>query len=407
MQGRITPNITLQAEFRYRDVQRGSLDALFAPTKENLGFLRQFRQESQTDSYRFGVHVSPSNRSDLLGSFAYLSQSLATGQDPDRPERATDDGYITEAQYLYRHAILAAILGGGYYQLENEIGPNDSTTVHGNAYLYSHIRYPASVIWTLGVSVDAFDSDLFGKIMNPVNPKFGVLWNIMSDTVFRAAVFRTLKRSVLANQSLEPTHVAGFNQFFDDQNGTESLRWGVGVDHRFSFVLTGGVEASKRDLDVPLGGGEGTDDSEESLYRAYLHWTPHQRWVGTIEYFKEDFDNLESSGPLDTETQIFPLSVSYFHPAGLSAKISASYLDQEVVLDTGADSDGATFLDLRLGYRLPQRWGIFEVQFQNLLDQDYRYEGQQNRRPSQTTGVPPFLPFPPELTVFARMTLAL
>jgi hypothetical protein len=200
--------------------------------------------------------------------------------------------------------------------------------------------------------------------------------------------------------------VAGFNQFFDDQNGTESLRRGVGVDHRFSSVLTGGVEASKRDLDVPLGGGEGTDDSEESLYRAYLYWTPHQQWVGTIEYFKEDFDNLESSGPLDTETQIFPLSVSYFHPAGLFAKITASYLDQEVVLDTGTDSDGATFLGLRFGYRPPQRWGIFEVQVQNLLDQDYRYEGQQNRRPSQTTGVPPFLPFPPELTVFARMTLA-
>jgi hypothetical protein len=47
------------------------------------------------------------------------------------------------------------------------------------------------------------------------------------------------------------------------------------------------------------------------------------------------------------------------------------------------------------------------VQFQNLLDQNYRYEGLQARQPVDNGGVPPFLPFPPEFTVFARLTLAL
>jgi hypothetical protein len=115
---------------------------------------------------------------------------------------------------------------------------------------------------------------------------------------------------------------------------------------------------------------------------------------------------MESSGPRDTETQVIPISVSYFNPSGLFAKLRASYLDQEVALDRGPASDGATFLDMSLGYRLPQRQGIFEIQFLNLLDQDYRYQGLQNRRPPQTFGVPSFLPFPPEFTVFARMTLA-
>ena len=51
--------------------------------------------------------------------------------------------------------------------------------------------------------------------------------------------------------------------------------------------------------------------------------------------------------------------------------------------------------------------GIFEIQVQNLLDQDFRFEGTQSRSPLPQVGVPSFLPFPPELTVFARFTVAL
>jgi tetratricopeptide (TPR) repeat protein len=409
VQGHITSKLNVQAEFRHRQVEHGDLDSLFAPTPFHIERMRTFREETEADTYRFGIHVAPSKRSDLLGSFTYLDQDTAVGQDPDAPlDRATEDGYIAEAQYLYRHAVFAAVLGGGYYRVDLEFGSGDSTTEHGNVYLYSHLRYPAPVSWTLGVSVDTFDedrSDGFGKTLHATNPKFGVLWNITPDTVFRAAVFKTLKRSLLANQTLEPVQVAGFNQFFDDFNGTESVRWGAGLDHRFSPKFTGGVEVSKRDLDVPIAVTR-TDDWEESLYRAYLHWAPHPRWVTTIEYFKEDFDNLAPSGPLDTETQVIPISTAYFNPSGLFAKLRASYLDQEVALDTGPDRDGTTFLDVGLGYRLPQRHGIFEVLFQNMLDQGYRYEGLQNRRPPQRAGVPSFLPFPSELTIFARMTLA-
>lgn len=408
VQGRITPKLNIQAEFRHQQVEHGDLDSLFAPTPPSqIERMRTFRLETEADTYRFGIHVAPSKRSDLLGSFTYLDRDTALRLNPDTPpRRTTEDGYIAEAQYLYRHAVFAAVLGGGYYRVDLERGSGDSTREHGNSYLYSHLRYPAPVSWTLGVSVDALDNDELGKTLHATNPKFGVLWNITPDTVFRAAVFKTLKRSLLANQTLEPAQVAGFNQFFDDPSGTESVRWGAGLDHRFSPKFTSGVEVSKRDLDVPIVGVRTRDQWEESLYRAYLHWTPHPRWVATIEYFKEDFDNLESGGPPDTKTQVIPINVSYFNPSGLFAKLRASYLDQEVALDKGSDSDGATFLDVGLGYRLPQRRGIFEVLFQNVLDQGYRYQGLQNRRSAQTPGVPSFLPFPSELTIFARMTLA-
>ena len=76
------------------------------------------------------------------------------------------------------------------------------------------------------------------------NPKFGVTWNPFTDTTLRGAVFRALKRTLITNQTLEPTQVAGFNQFFDDPNVTESWRYGVAVDQKFSKSIYGGVEVS-------------------------------------------------------------------------------------------------------------------------------------------------------------------
>ena len=134
---------------------------------------------------------------------------------------------------------------------------------------------------------------------------------------------------------------------------------------------------------IPVAGPVNIDQRwGESLYRAYLQMTPHsQRWAIEIEYSKEKFNNFESFGPRDTETQTIPLSISYFAPSGFFAKLRSSYLNQKVRLNTGSESDSATFLDLSLGYRLPKRLGIFEVQLQNMLNQNYRYEGLQNRSP--------------------------
>lgn len=129
------------------------------------------------------------------------------------------------------------------------------------------------------------------------------MWNITSRTLFRAGAFKGLKRSLIANQTLEPTQLAGFNQFFDDPNGTEAVRYGVGIDHRFSSSLSGGAEISKREVEFPVAGTPDPDDWEESLYRMYLHWAPHPRWAATLEFVNEDFDNLEPLGPRDTETQ--------------------------------------------------------------------------------------------------------
>lgn len=116
-------------------------------------------------------------------------------------------------------------------------------------------------------------------------------------------MFRTLQRTLINDQTLEPTQVAGFNRFFDDINATKAWRYGVGRDQKFTQTLFGGVELSRRDLEVPYFSAppppaapvyeRGSVDWKEYLGRAYLYWAPH-RWAGlSAEYQYEEFKRDE------------------------------------------------------------------------------------------------------------------
>lgn len=418
-QAQISPRINVQAEVRHRDVRSGDLDSLFSPTEFDVIFQQNTRKNTASDTYRLGLNVSSSQQSVLLGSFIYLDERNTIKLLPEEPATVTaSNGYLSEMQFLFRENQFNAIFGTGYYRLhqttKTDIFRTKEKTKHFNAYLYTRTRFPSSetwtigqtqfpssLTWTIGLNGDIFDTDAFIKSRNRVNPKFGVLWNIFKETVVRAAWFRAFKRSALFSQTLEPTQVAGFNQFFDDFKGTISHRWGIGLDHRFARFLTGGVEFARRYLEVPPG-----DHWIESTHRAYLQITPHRSWAIEVEYAREKFANFEPFGPLDTDTQTIPFTMSYFDPSGFYAKFRTTYLRQKVITDSSSEADHAGFVDLVLGYRLPKRTGIFEIQLQNLADQKYRYEGLHSRRSPERTGLPSPLPNPQGFAVAVRLNLA-
>ncbi len=103
-----------------------------------------------------------------------------------------------------------------------------SDITHPRGYVYGNLNFPEPVTWTVGLSYDDYKEDEFHE--QKVNPKFGVRWNIFDNLQFRAAWFQTLKPALANNQTLEPTQIAGFNQFFDDVNATKSTRYGFGLD---------------------------------------------------------------------------------------------------------------------------------------------------------------------------------
>jgi outer membrane receptor protein involved in Fe transport len=278
---------------------------------------------------------------------------------------------------------------------------------HSNVYTYSSINFWKSVALTLGASGDFVEGE--GpefKSKQQFNPKLGIMWNPLPATTVRAAAFRVLKRKLVTDQTVEPTQVAGFNQFFDDNNGTEAWRYGGAIDQKFTKDFFGGIEFTKRDIQSPLvvDGVGRVQDMHEYLIRNYLFWTPHPWLALRAEYMFERFRNqgLDALQPQRLKTHRAPLGISLFHPSGVSVGLTATYFNQDgtfVLLNNTLRSGRDDFwtVDATISYRLPKRYGFIAVGATNLFDNTFKFFERDLRNPT----------IQPDRVFFARLTLAL
>ncbi len=379
----VTSNFSLQAEYRYEQTEQGDIELRFDPDN----FDTSFRRKERSNTARVGMNYAPANHSKFIGSLIYQRGKENQTSDFFDFEEKTE-GYISEGQYLFDSTLLDLTLGGGYYDIHsNDVFddltdgfasfPSEFDIQHANAYLYSYVHYPSVMTWTFGVSFDSLKDGLIGDF-EQFNPKFGLIWNILPSTTIRLAAFRNLKRSLLNDQTIEPTQVASWNQMFDDPAGTDSWRFGIALNHKFSANFYGGLEASKRDLRVPIASFPNTiiEDWREELYRAYFYWTPSLNWAVSLQYELENFDRRESDSfaPDDTTTQFLPLEVSYFHSSGFFGLMRATYVNQRIRLFSGKEREEFIVVDAGLGYRLPKRYGIINVGVKNLFDSNFRFQ---------------------------------
>jgi hypothetical protein len=272
------------------------------------------RRSVHQDTGRVGAHFKLSPHSDGIVSLLYseleTNDRRFFGEIDGTPLKidtlAKDKGYQLEAQYLFRTGRFNLIAGLGTYDIDvNQQAIQDDVIPlsipsgarkQDIAYIYSNINWPEKLIWTAGLSYDAYQEFGF-DLVDAVNPKLGLQWDLTDALRLRVAYMKTVKRALIVDQTIEPTQVAGFNQFFDDLNGTRAIRYGIGFDARLSERLNSGVEVSRRDLNqvphlVQQVGSEfvfENEDFREDLYRAYLAWIPHQDWAVNAAYQFETF----------------------------------------------------------------------------------------------------------------------
>jgi hypothetical protein len=264
----VSPTTSIQGEYRFRGTDQGDLQLNFFPRN----FSPNLKQKENIHTYRAGGRHSFSPDSILLGSFMYQNQDSSFRDRPDGffsiDAKTPSRGLGVELQHLFRSPHISINSGLGYINVDSELKVrlalnfpmfpvleirNDLDARHTNAYLYSYISPFKNVTLTLGASGDFFKTDDDNaESRRQFNPKFGISWNIVPNTTVRAAAFRVLKRTLITNQTLEPTDVAGFNQFNDDLASTEAWRYGIGIDQKFSERIFGGMEVSRRNLKVPL-----------------------------------------------------------------------------------------------------------------------------------------------------------
>jgi hypothetical protein len=377
----------------------------------------------EQDTGRFGLRVTPSPRITGIASFIYNDRNANFKQVFRSPFAATIDersdsrSYDAQGQFLFRGNRFNLTVGGGGSRTDidvretfTELGfppdppdENKFNVAQGNGYAYANSTYPKNVVWTFGLGYDFFDDETLK--LNEFNPKVGVQWDITSRVRLRAARFKTVKRLLINDLTLEPTQVAGFNQFFDDTNGTKAKRYGVGLDFRLTDSVYGGTETSRRDVDVPVFRGPTVffRDRREDLHRAYLYWTPHSQWALSSEYRFEKIKSL-GSGPRRVDTHSVPFAVRYFSPTAFFAELGTTYVRQEVKLPSGTgfdkDHDDFFLVDAAVGYRLPKRLGLFSFEVRNLFDKGFRFQDL-NFINSQSIANPRFIP---ARTLLARFT---
>ena len=429
----LSPNTSVQTEYRYRETRRGDLRLRFGPDN----FVPNENTDDQNQSIRFGFRHAFTPNSQLIGNFVYqkAEEDVITSPVPFVPfldVKGNRRAFSGEVQHLFRSNYIDIVSGVGHFHIngadKNAIKgffPPDIITFltftnsrdvrHTNVYLYSYARLLKNLALTIGGSGDFFESQAPGSLpKNQFNPKVGITWNPFADTTVRGAVFRTLKRTLINDQTLEPTQVAGFNQFFDDFNATQTWRYGVAVDQKLSRNLFGGVEYTIRRLKVPFetttaGGFEETiSDWKEKLLRVYLLATPHEWFALSAGYEWERLkrDELLANGVTQVETHRLPLAINFFHPSGVSASLKATFINQHGIferVDTGnfePGKDSFWSIDAGINYRLPKRYGFLTLGVTNLTDRKFKYfdtdNGAGNVNPRLIPG----------RVVFGKLTLA-
>jgi Flp pilus assembly protein TadD len=441
IQAKILPNTNIQFEFRRENTESGDLRQLF----DSSLLLKNRRQTLDSDSFRFGFNIDINSNSNIIGfvtygeldkafndldflSFQDFGIPLSSGLNLLSEPKDKFKNWNSEIQFIGHWDRFNLIAGAGHvnqhkvrsFSLKTRFSnPSDlggpfgfliqnfpnifnqsikevSIENHAIGYIYSTTEVLKDFDLTLGLSFDYINRDSSdGKQLKftrkYINPKLGLLWDLSDSTTLRAAWFKTVKRAFVSNQTIEPTYVSGFTQFFDDPDSARATRYGFGIDQQITPKLKIGGEVSWRDMTAPVPFIGSSPEilfisQKEESHRAYLYWTPIKTISLGAEYFFQTFDrtdspdnSLSSGIPVEMKTHKVPLTLTYNNPNGLFGNIVGSFIDQSIILSNGSGigfsgHDSFWIADASIGYRLPKRWGIINLKVNNIFGQKFNFQ---------------------------------
>jgi len=380
------------------------------------------RIESELDNIGLGYHRNLSASAHLVVSAIYNRLEQTTSI-PATPLTGTGvlEGPQVEAQGVFQTGrSMSWVVGVGGFDGTVELeggGPDmEGDDKFANGYGYVRFRDMGPFEFTLGASVEHVDTPnglipARNSLIVPaeisfsetrVSPKAGISVYLASKTTLRAAGYYRLSPNVGRLQTVEPTQVAGFNQFFDEPGGTRSLSYGFDVDQEFGALLFGGFSVLRRELKIPTaycstedpGSGCGFQvadiidkrESTDDYLTAYLDTTFGRYVAGGVDYTHEryDFEPAPSATALPfqdfIETQRLRPQVRVFLPRGFFASATGTRYDQQVDLFDDLTSSSRSSVnskfwiaDALVGYKFPRRYGSVILQAHNLGDREFAF----------------------------------
>jgi len=404
----LSPDTSALVELRHLRQRRGDTSIYFF---DSDNFDPILRDNVDADSVRIGFKHTFTPGSTLIATYAHqnLTNDTDFGGFFIGTEQRVD---VTEARYILDGARFSVTIGGGAMSGSEEnqtipvspAAPEDTSLRHNSAYIYGYFQPSPKIAAEVGVSIEDYRDAFIER--NVTNPKFGLVLTPTPKTKLRFAAFKTLKRLLLSSQTIEPTSVAGFSQFYDDINGTTAKRWAAAIDHTVTARLFAGAEYSRRELKIPSVFPVPMDvPFDEELVRGYLYYVLSRRLSLAAELQYEHFegtsDGFNPSLIADAHTYRLPIELRYAGPQGLFAKLrvtplwqSGDFFNATAFAVAPGDAEFVV-TDVTLGYTLPRRLGTISIAVQNLLDERFRF---QDSDPSNS-------PIARERVVFGRVNL--
>ena len=360
------------------------------------------------DTLRLSGHHVFQVRNDIVWSAIVADRFRSVRSFPDGGLFQSSDAKPAslEIQYVGQVGRIELIAGAGYIDDTSHFGPEQADERNTSGSVYGYVNWHPSKINAsiqLGVAAEELKSKTsseFGTQIvdkSQLSPKIGVIWSLLEGTTIRAAAVSSLHRPFISSQTIEPTQIAGFNQFFDgfeqfygDFIGTDSDRVGVALEQVLSPTAFGGLEWSARRLDVPSFVFVGQDfEWRENEAHAYWYKTlvpiqPVSRWSewqtalsAEIEYENVDRPQVltGAEGIMNLDTIRAPLGIQLFNDRGLTLRLATTYVDQQgdFSIDVGLPivhtDDQAWITDASIEYRLPRRKGLIAIGAMNLFDE--------------------------------------
>jgi Tfp pilus assembly protein PilF len=383
IQAQFGPRTSVQLEAASTERESGDLTSAFDPTF----FSTDLRIDEDIDSYRFGLRQVIDASSDLLVSTYYMDRGYREAREVpfSLSTRVDEEGWKVEAQYLKSGESYKLLVGTGSFDWTSSIDvispfftiEDDSKPSHLNAYGY--IQWATGPGWPLvqlGLSYDDFSSPVGDQ--TEWNPKFGLLWSLSGGVTLRAAAFRVLERQIGSDQGLEPTQLAGFNQFFRDANGAVSEGGGLAADFAVSDHVSAGLQIGHRDVKVPFVFPDSIfiQSQREDALSGYAYWLPDDRVSVAFEPSYLDFTRGATFDRMRL-TEL-PISLRYFAPSGWRYGITAAWVEQDGAFDSQFDvvpgSDSFWMVDAIVAWRLPNRLGTISLEGTNLLNEEFQFQ---------------------------------
>ncbi len=398
-QAAITPTFSVQAEAKKWQRSIGDIDMLFDPTNFSTTDRRYVNQNIQ----RIGIHQKPGVNSDIIVSLSKSKrrtniQILGSSQAID--EKLNTE--LTQSEFQYLHTGANSNIQVGF--AKHDIGVSqvqvidwsqtfgvvcpvflapsscgstlNYTTEQDIFYIYTQFKFPGSLSANLSGSYDTLDTR--GLHISKFNPKVGLKWSATPNTSFNFAYFETVKRPLFIQQTIEPTQVSGFNQFYDERNGTTASNYAIGFNAD-SDKLSYGLSAQRRDLRIPQFSSNAftkTQPRRENIYRGYINWLASTNWSFSFSPEKEVYNN-QAAGPTRLSTIHIPISARYHIAKGISASYKLNYVRQKVTLaDSSFSQSREDFITFDLGLRLnlDKRLGYIGLEVSNLFKQNFIYQ---------------------------------